>query len=338
MSGLSRRRGTRLAIVILLGVVLGAGGFLALRVATAPGPRWAPGWELLAELPSPRGETATAVDGGLVYVAGGFTGLGFETTDLVSVSDAAANAWREGPSLPEPRNHAAATALAGIVFVSGGAGPSGAATDSFWALAEDGRWERLEPMPGARSGHRMVTVGELIYVVGGNGGPADGPGAAGRTLIFDPTSNAWRAGAPLPVNRDHLAAVVVDDEIWAIGGRAAGRNHALVDIYNPITDTWRAGPALPEATSGAAEAILDGVIYVSGGEDPARGVIVDRHWRLDTGLGASAAWEPLTPPPLAIHGVAGAAIDGRIVIIGGSTRPGGESNTAWTGATQAFAP
>ncbi len=66
MSGLTRRRGIRLASVILLGLAVGAACFLAVRIATAPGPRPAPGWELLADMPSPRGETATAVNGGFV--------------------------------------------------------------------------------------------------------------------------------------------------------------------------------------------------------------------------------------------------------------------------------
>ena len=140
----------------------------------------------------------------------------------------------------------------------------------------------------------------------------------------------------MPLNRDHLAVVVVDDEMWAIGGRAGGENHARVDIYDPDADTWRAGPALPEGTSGAAEAVVDGVIYVSGGEDPARGEIVDRHWFLDTAAGDGATWQPLQPPPLAVHGVPGVALEGRFLVIAGSTRPGGQSNTAWTGATQAF--
>jgi hypothetical protein len=157
-------------------------------------------------------------------------------------------------------------------------------------------------------------------------------------LIFDVAAGTWSEGAPLPLNRDHLAAVVVNDEIWAIGGRAGGQNHDLVDIYDPAADTWRGGPRLPEATSGAAEAILDGVIHLSGGEDPGSGRIVDRHWRLDTSAGDGWTWETLPPPPLAVHGVPGAAVDGRFLVIAGSPRPGAESSTAWTGATQALLP
>ena len=331
----------RLGLVALLGLAVGFAAYLYQRMS-APGPRPAPGWALLAEMPGPRGETAAAVADGKVYVVGGYVGLAFETTAAVSVYDVADNAWVAGPALPEPRNHAAAAALDGTVYVSGGAAPAAGATDTIWALLPGaGAWTALAPLPGPRSAHRMVALDGRLYVVGGVGGPADAPdapGAAGRVLIHDVADGTWRSGAAMPLVLDHLGVAVVDGEIWAIGGRGSGQNHARVDIYDPATDTWRDGPPLPEPTSGAADAIVDGVLLVSGGEDPGRGAIVDRHWRLDTSLGDAARWEALAPPPLAVHGVPGLAVDGRYLIIGGSTRPGGQSNTAWTGATQAYVP
>ena len=102
-------------------------------------------------------------------------------------------------------------------------------------------------------------------------------------------------------------------------------------------DAWRPGPPLPEPTSGAAEAVIDGVIYVSGGEDPGgNGGVIDRHWQLDTGVDDRAAWAPLTPPPLAVHGAHGVAVDGRFLIIGGALRQGAFSSVSWTSANQAY--
>lgn len=334
----ARRLALRLALVSLLGIVAGMAGYLAWQRLSAPGPRPAPGWSLLAELPDPRGETAAAVANGRIYVAGGYRGLEFETTALVWAYDVATDAWTAAPELPEPRNHAAAATLDGTVYLSGGSAGSGAATDTLWALRPGASaWTVLAAMPGARSAHRLLASDGRLYAVGGVGGATEGPGAAGRVLVYDVASDAWSEGAPMPVNRDHLGAVVVGGAIWAIGGRVGGANHALVDVYDPATDTWRPGPALPEATSGAAEAVVDGVLYVSGGEDPGSATIVDRHWQLDT-TAATPAWAPMRPPPLAVHGVPGVAFDGRFLVIAGSSRPGGQSNTAWTGATQAYDP
>ena len=335
-SASGRRRLLNLAIVAALGLALAVGGYIGLRVATAPTPRPAPGWKLLAEMPNPRGETASAVLDGKVYVAGGYTGLDFETTALVSVYDVATDTWSEGPPLPAPRNHAAAATLDGVLYLSGGTAPDGRPTDTLWALEVNGGWTELPPMPGQRSAHRMAALDGRLYVVGGVGGLLSGPGMAGLVLVFDPTTASWSQLAGMAPVLDHLGAVVVGDQIWTIGGRANGRSTTFVKVFEPETASWESASSLPDATSGGAEAIIDGVIYLSGGEDPASGTIVDRHWRLDTSAGRSAPWEVLPPPPLAVHGVPGIAVDEAFLVIGGSTRSGGESATAWTGAVQAF--
>ena len=336
-----RRRITNLAIVVVLGIALGVGGYAALQVVSAPGPRAAPGWALLAEMPEPRGETAGAVAGDRLHVIGGMSGVAAQASATVSVYDPVVDAWAAGPALPEPRHHAAAVGLDGAVYLSGGAASvtDGTPRAEVWMLpARAPAWLDVAPMPDGRFGHRMIALDGRLYVVGGVPGVDARTGASGLvevpTLIYDPDANAWSEGAPLPINRDHLTVVAVGAEVWAIGGRAGGLNHQRVDIYDPSADEWRDGPPLPEGTSGASEAVVDGVILVSGGEDPSAGRIVDRHWRLDTRADATATWQPLSPPPLTVHGAPGAELAGRFILVSGSPRPGGQSSTAWTGATQ----
>jgi N-acetylneuraminic acid mutarotase len=109
-----------------------------------------------------------------------------------------------------------------------------------------------------------------------------------------------------------------------------------VDIYDIAGDSWREGPPLPQPTSGAAEAAIDGVILISGGEDPGgSGSVLDLHWMLDT-HSATAAWEPLSQPPLAVHGAHGSALNGEFVIAGGATRQGAFSRLSWSITVQAF--
>lgn len=334
-------------LVAVLGIAVGGAGYLAIRVLSAPGARPADGWTLLASMPNPRGETAGAVADGRLYVVGGMTGLDFAASAEASVYDHSTEAWVSAPSLPDARHHAAATGLEGSVYVSGGADPAGSRSATLWVLEPgEAAWRELEPMPEARLGHRMVTVDGRLFVVGGVAGARTDAGGEpldlvdGSVLIYDPVADSWSAGTAMPLSRDHLAVVVVDGAIWAIGGRAGGANHARVDIYDPDEDTWRDGPELPQGTSGAAEAFVAGWIYISGGEDPTRGLIVDRHWRLNpegvTDL-VTPSWATMLTPPLAVHGAAGANLDGRFVSVSGSTRPGGQSNTAWTAALQQLA-
>jgi N-acetylneuraminic acid mutarotase len=323
----------RFLVVVVLGFAIGVAGYIGGIVLTNPVPRDAVGWTLLAPLPSGRGETAAAVADGRLYVIGGMTGLSGQATAEVSVYDPGANSWAAAPALPTARHHAAAAALDGIVYVSGG-GPSAddwTPQPMLWSLASAAEaWRPLAPMPEGRLGHRMVAVEGHLYVVGGIG-------SRGDVLIYDPETDAWTKGAAMPASRDHLAAVVANREIWTIGGRSGGQIHSRVDIYDTVTDAWHDGPPLPEATSGAAEAVIGGVILISGGEDPrGTGSVIDRHWMLDTRLGQAAAWEPLSPPPLPVHGAHGAALDGRFVIVGGAVRQGAFSRLSWTIAAQAY--
>jgi N-acetylneuraminic acid mutarotase len=323
----------RLAIVTALGVLLALGVYFVFFLG-GPAPREARNWELLALLPTARGETATAEVDGKLYVAGGYTGLTFAVSDEVDAYDPASDTWTTLAPLPAPRNHAAAAGLDGRFYVSGGGGPTDNTPEpNLWALdpAADA-WIELAPMPEGRFAHRIVALDGLLYVVGGQG-------ETSRVMIYDPAADAWSTGAEMPVPRHHLAAVAVAGRVWAIGGRVGARIVDRVDVYDPATDSWAAGPALPEATSAASEGVLGSLILISGGEEPGEnGRVVDDHWQLDTAADADAAWRPLSPPPLAVHGAQGAVVDGRFMIAGGASRQGQFSRFAWSGLLQAYTP
>jgi hypothetical protein len=331
-----RARFVRIVLIGLLGLSLTAVIYVAAMAIGNPAPRVAAGWTLLAPLPTARGETAAAVADEQVYVIGGMTGLAGGASAEVSIYDTVGDRWNVAPALPSPRHHAAAVGLNGTVYVSGGGPSAGDWTPQpeLWALdAGGGAWRDLAPIPQGRLGHRMLAVDDRLYVVGGIGDTR-------RVLVYNVAADSWTARAEMPSPpRDHIAAVVVAGEIWVIGGRSGGENHARVDVYDPGTDTWREGPPLPEATSGAAEGVLDGRILISGGENPGQGGgVIDRHWQLDTTLGDDAAWAPLSPPPLAVHGAHGATVDGRFLIMGGATRQGAFSRFSWTDANQMYLP
>jgi hypothetical protein len=237
----SRRRPWRLVGVAAL-VVFGLPAIMiAVLLLTNPSPSAVPGWVELAPMPAAGGEVASATrslpqDGtGELYVAGGFARIA-STTDRVSVYRTAAERWEELPRLPEGRHHAGAAILGGDLLVSGGAGATTSRTpeDSHWVLREGApSWEQLEPMPEGRFGHRAVSLGGRVLVVGG-------AGPSSRVLLFS-EEEGWTMGAALPVPRDHIAVVVRDGEIWAIGGRD-GDGGPVTDVHTSTT---------PRATNGA---------------------------------------------------------------------------------------
>jgi hypothetical protein len=157
-------------------------------------------------------------------------------------------------------------------------------------------------MPEGRLGHDLVAVDGRLYVVGG-----DGPGS--DVLVYEP-GRGWERGAALGSRPDHIRAVVLDGEVWAIGGRIDDLTSA-VSIYDPEADAWRDGPELPFGMSAMAVGVLDGAIHVVGGEDPdlLGGRVHDRHVVLAPG---AEAWEPAPEPLLPVHGAGyGVLPDGR---------------------------
>jgi N-acetylneuraminic acid mutarotase len=333
-----RARGRR----IVRSVALAAAGTLAVLVlwiavliVTNPGPRTTDEWGRLADMPGGRGEVASAVAGDRLVVLGGLHGPG-RTSRTVTAYDPTADRWEHLPDLPAPRHHAAAAGLDGAVYVTGGSpratdqGPR----DQLWRLGPGASaWEVLEAMPEGRLGHDMVAVGDRLYVVGG-----DGPGS--DVLIHEP-GRGWTRGAALGSRPDHIRAVVLDGEVWAIGGRMDDLTSA-VSIYDPEADSWRGGPDLPYGMSAMAVGVLDGAIHVVSGEDPdlVGGRVHDRHVVLAPG---ADQWEPAPRPLLPVHGAGYGVLPDRggtdaLIVAGGARRQGVLSVLAWTGITQEHRP
>ena len=329
---------------------VGAEGVLVTVISVAvlfldpPQPRETEWWSLGPSMSAPRGELTAAVafagpcpsaacpELERLFAIGGLTGLG-TVEDSVDILSPIENRWETGPALPEARHHLAAVGVGQTVYVSGGAAEitgEWAPSRDFWRLVwGEQEWQALEPMPEPRMGHRMVAYRGRIYVIGG-----DGPSS--RVLIFTPREG-WSIGSEMPVQRDHLSVVVVGSRIWAIGGRAP-ESLARVDIYDPEADSWSPGPSLPQATSGAAEGAIGSTILVFGGEEPALfGQVKDVHWQLNSGA-SSPIWEPAPSPPLTVHGAPAVCFNDAITIVGGASRHGLFSVTAWSDAVQRLDP
>ena len=112
--------------------------------------------------------------------------------------------------------------------------------------------------------------------------------------------------APLPTPRDHLAAVVIDDALYAIGGRVRLNyrdNLSTVEAYNADLNQWVPRASMPTARSGIAAAVVDGWVYVFGGES-GEGTF-NQNERF---IPRENRWEAMAVMPTARHGL-GAALD-----------------------------
>jgi non-specific serine/threonine protein kinase len=164
-------------------------------------------------------------------------------------------------------------------------------------------------------------LGGRIYVIGGLGpNPSDGT----RVDIYDPGTDTWAAGPPLPVPTHHTAAVVLGPRIYVLGGYAGS-------TFTPTSATWSLDTALPPAVQawqpfialpqprGAHAAATDGArIWVFGGVS--QGVLEPSALVME-GLPVLAVplpvWRTIAPFPFPRDHLAGGFLAGKVLAVGG---------------------
>jgi len=250
-----------------------------------------------------------------IWVVGGFEARGEVAT--VRILDPITATWSLGPPLPVARHHVALATLGGDLYVLGGMETIRFSNvDDAWVLRRGAdTWTPIAPLPEERGAGIAGVVEGRIIIVGGQGRGGLRP----ATLLYDPDTDTWSGGAPIPTPREHLAGFVHDGEVWALGGRALSlsSNFDVVEIYDPATDSWRTGPSLTVPPGGLEAAGRDGVAYAVGGEQPDRAL--DLAEAID--LAGGGSWRAIAPVPTPRHGHAMAAAAGRVWVIGGADAP-----------------
>ena len=56
---------------------------------------------------------------------------------------------------------------------------------------------------------------------------------------FDPVSNQWEMVTPMNHKRGNLAASVLNNQIYVVGGYDGHVYHSSVERYDPVLDSWR---------------------------------------------------------------------------------------------------
>lgn len=150
-----------------------------------------------------------------------------------------------------------------------------------WSL-QGGPWRSAAPLPLPLAYHSVVKMNERFYVIGGRTPQSyrmdDEPDClSNRLLEYDPNTNKWTELAPMKYSKYRCAAVVLNGEIYVMGGigcegldRGQSR-HCLeaVEIYNPDGDYWKDGPRLPcpqlsLRTNASNAGVVGGKIYICG--------------------------------------------------------------------------
>jgi N-acetylneuraminic acid mutarotase len=178
-----------------------------------------------------------------------------------------------------------------------------------------GRW-RFEPeAPRAQVEGAAAAIGPVIYIAGGNR-----PGNLHRFLRFDTRSGRWSEPAPLPVGLNHVAAAAGDGRLYIVGGFLEGEGETnRVLEFDPAAKRWSELPPMRRARGAAAAAVIGDKLYVVDGGPQPYGVDDPQppYALLEAFDFGTRTWSAAAAPPVAVHHVGAAALDGRLYMAGG---------------------
>jgi N-acetylneuraminic acid mutarotase len=110
----------------------------------------------------------------------------------------------------------------------------------------------------------------LLYVIAGYGQVGDGPGLPGGELkshieIYDPATDRWSTGAPLPTALAHGRACVFGNQIYVFGGSSVAGWERSIFTYNTTSNSWSAKSPMPNTRYTFECVTVDSAAYLVGG-------------------------------------------------------------------------
>lgn len=172
--------------------------------------------------------------------------------------------WGRRADLLEANSEMSVAEVDGQIYVIGGY-PSSRISTRLVQVYDPARdqWRTGVPLPVALNHTMSVSVGGVLYVIGGQteaGG--DGP-FVNTVYAFDPRQGSWVTRAAMPTARGGGGAAVVNGRIYVAGGRPPRGNDFAV--YDPVIDRWETLPPLPTQRNHVGVVSVGTRVYVIGG-------------------------------------------------------------------------
>lgn len=227
-------------------------------------------WDPRVPMSSARSRLAAARIGEEIFVLGGEEAGGV-TTARVTAYDLRVNEWRTVAPLPEPLANLAVATLHDQLFVAGGSSNDADGTsivrDSFYQYDPvSDRWQSLGTLPNPLAGAQLVSDDNALYLLGG----WDGQQLRDELWRYVPAAEAservnWELITRLPEPVAFAGAVMVNQEIYVVGGYDGQRELNQAAAYSLTTGEWRSLPPLATARGGIT-LVYDGfALFALGG-------------------------------------------------------------------------
>lgn len=217
--------------------------------------------------------------------------------------------WYEGASLPVRRAGMGVASFEAKAYVVGGISAEGATGRLDIYNIPNDEWSVGEPRPVALGNVGAAVINRKILVPGG----CDSewiPQAI--THIYDPATDAWEEGAPMPSPLCAYAIAAYQDKVFLFGGWNGGAYTAAGFVYDGSQDTWQtmASPTSIRGFGGAG-VLADRVFYV-GGYDGRRELDL-----CEVYSPGDDVWEDCPPMLQPRGGLGVASTTGRLYALGG---------------------
>jgi hypothetical protein len=206
-------------------------------------------------------DSAGAVIGNRFFVFGGGSG---STVPLVQ-------AWTAGAAtdvatLPEARSDLSAATIHGTTYIIGGYDGS-VMTPAVLATTDGLSFKPVAQLAIPVRYAAVAGLGNTLWVVGGvtstsEGGTVDTDAVQKVDLVSGRVSVTGR----LPQPMGHAAALVLDGQIFVLGGRSGTVPSAAILRLDPFSGALVLAGHLPEPVSDAGAVVVGGVGYLVGGE------------------------------------------------------------------------
>ncbi len=241
--------------------------------------RYDPGsnkWTAITPMPQKVGGAVVACQN-KIYVIGGIT----------QVYDPITNSWANKTSSSPYTTGATAEVVGDKIYVISGGTAGYVVTNSDITYVYDPEtdsWSTMAPIPTPVQNYASAVLNHKIYIFGGahDQKSVDDLKASNLVQIFDPETNHWTAGPPLPFGVTGAEAcatlgINATEQIYVMGGFSytylVGTSHGDVkpnlynQVYNPETRTWSLEASLPDTQWSFSLVNANDILYAVGGYD-----------------------------------------------------------------------
>ncbi|KAM4561865.1 kelch-like protein 9 [Fundulus diaphanus] len=180
----------------------------------------------------------SALKGKLFAVGGRNTSGEIDTVECYNLKK---NEWTFVTNMVEPHYGHAGTVHGGLMYISGGITRDTFQKELWCYDPVADTWSRRADMMELRGLHCMCTVGDRLYVMGGNHfrGSSDYDDVLGCEF-YSPDTDQWTVVAPMPRGQSDVGVTVFNGQIYVVGGYS-WNSRCMVDIvqrYDPEQDVW----------------------------------------------------------------------------------------------------